>query len=463
MILSIKSRLLASHLLIAVIAAAAASMYLSLSFRSLQMEYHEHALLSEAYTLADALETDFGTPHGKLQMEHAIGKLTSDEPDRLAVLDSDGIVISSTDNFINKGDKLADISKVQNGRHSITINEHAEDDQEHISVLVPIEHAGKTAGAVMAWILESDYQKSLRPIKHVTALAMFVVISLSVFISLLLAKALIKPIRRMRQLSRRISNGDLSIRVDNSSSDELGELASDLNSMASRLQDMESMRRDFLGNVSHELRSPVSNIRITSEVLERRAQRLGDDSVGLFQTIVTETQRLESMISELMELTAIESGVLTLEQEVIDLKAMLENLRDSYQPYAEKKNITLGLLADPSIQVVADVARLERVIRNLLDNAIKFTPEDGQVVISARRMDGEIVIEVTDSGDGILTEDLPRVFERFYRADKARQRRGGAGIGLAIVKSIIEAHGGSVEAYSEEGRGSTFRIRLPNH
>lgn len=460
MSISIKSRLLVSHILIAVFAVAAASAYLSFSFRNLQIEYYEHALLSEAYTLADALEVDFGNPRGKAQMEHAIGRLVSEEHDRLAVLDINGRVIASTDDSIHSNEKLASVRSLKRGNHIVTINKHAEDDGEHISVIVPIEHSGKTVGAVKTWILESDYQKSLRPIQHVTFLAVLAVVSLSAFISSLLAQALIKPIRRMRQLSRRIARGDLSIRVDDSSSDELGELASDMNSMASRLQDMESVRRDFLGNVSHELRSPVSNIRLTSEVLERRAQRLGDDSAKLFQTIVSETERLDSMISELMEITAIEAGVLSLEQEVVELRPMLENLRQSHLPGAERKNITLGLLADPNIQIVADKAKLERAVRNLLDNAIKFTPEGGQVVVSARKLDGQVVIEVTDNGDGISPEDLPRVFERFYRVDKARQRKGGTGIGLAIAKSIAEAHNGSVEVYSEEGRGSTFRIRL---
>ena len=126
--------------------------------------------------------------------------------------------------------------------------------------------------------------------------------------ALMLAQALIKPIRNMRHLSQQISRGDYAVRIQQTGGDDLGELAKDLNSMTSRLQYLENVRRDFVGNVSHELRSPVSNIRVTSEVLQRRAVKLGDDSTKLFQTIVAETERLEAMILELMELSAIESG-----------------------------------------------------------------------------------------------------------------------------------------------------------
>ena len=462
MTLGIKSRLVASHLAVALIAAVAASIYLSISFERLQVEYHKHSLLLSAFALADALETDFGTPHGLLQAKHALRKLADEDPGRYAVVDSEGRVLAATESGLDDG-KLTGLEPPLRGNPHIQIMPRTKDDDERIATSVPIEQNGRVVGAVRAWLSEQDYRSSLAPIKRITFLALCGVIVLSIVISLLLAKALLKPIRRMRQLSRRIANGDLSVRLNETSADELGELADDLNAMTSRLQELESVRRDFVGNVSHELRSPVSNIRITSEVLERRAERLGDDSAKLFRTVVAETERLESMIDELMELSAIESGAMRLEKEVFEIKPMLEELLEFISPRADQKNLTIGLLADPGISVVGDRNRLGRAVHSLLDNAVKFTPDGGQVVLSARRCEDETVIEVTDSGEGIATGDLQRVFERFYRADKTKTRTGGTGIGLAIVKHTAQAHGGSVEAYSEEGHGSTFRIRLPGH
>lgn len=463
MLFSIKSRLIASHLAVAIVAAVAASVYLYLSFGKLQIEYHEHNLLSSAYALADALETDFGTPHGIVQARHALQKLASEDSGEYAVIDVQGQVLAATSSLAHSGSRLSGVDQVLKGKPQTQVKPGARADDEHIVASVPIESDGKVVGIVRAWILENDYRASLVPIKRVTTLALCGVIVLSIIVSLVLAQALIIPIRRMRQLSRRIARGDFSIRVRETVSDELGELAADLNMMASKLQDLESVRRDFVGNVSHELRSPVSNIRITSEVLERRAERLGDDSARLFETITAETQRLESMIDELMELSAIESGAMTLDKEVFELKPMLEEILECTAPRADQKNLTIGLLADPGISIVGDRDRLARAIHCLLDNAVKFTPNGGQVVVSARLHECQTIVEVTDSGEGIAADDLPRVFERFYRADKARQRKGGTGIGLSIVKHTAEAHRGTAEVYSEEGHGSTFRMRLPNH
>ncbi|MEI6513331.1 MAG: ATP-binding protein [bacterium] len=461
MTFGIKSRLILSHLAIAAVAAVAASIYLSISFKELQVKYQEHSLLSSAYALADALETDFGTPQGLRQTRHAMRKLAIDDPGVFAVVDRNGQVLATTIASTPEGSTLSGIESVLSGKPYIQVTPGTKDDDQHIVVLVPIEHNGKVVGAVRAWVSEKDYRNSLAPIKKITALALSGVIVFSVVVSLVLAQALIIPIRKMRQLSKRIAGGDFETRVREPSGDELGELSEDLNTMASRLQELERARRDFMGNISHELRSPVSNIRITSEVLQRRAERLGDDSAKLFGTVIAETERLELLIDELLELSAIMAGVLILEKEVFDLKPMLEELIENISPRAHQKNINIGLLADPTINISADWTRLARAIGNLIDNAVKFTPSGGQVVLSARRCDAEITIEVTDTGEGISEEDLPKVFERFYRADKARTRTGGAGIGLAIVKHTVEAHGGSVEAYSEEGHGSKFIIRLP--
>lgn len=461
--LGIKSRLVTSHLLVAIVAAVAASMYLSISFGRLQVEYHRHSLLSSAYALADALETDFGTAHGLLQTRHALRKLALTDPGMYAVVDVQGRVIAASSTSVAEGSRPSGVGPALDGEQHTQVMRGKTNDDEHIVVSVPVEHEGKIVGAVRAWTLERDYKASLAPIKRVMALALAGVMALSVVVSLLLAQALITPIRRMRQLSRRIARGQFGIRLSETSADELGELAADLNTMATKLQDLENVRRDFVGNVSHELRSPVSNIRITSEVLERRAERLGDDSAELFRTITVETLRLESMIDEILELSVISSGNLVIDKELFHLRPMLEELIERASPRAQQKGITLGLLVDPALRIAGDRTRLARAVGNLLDNALKFTGGGGQVVVSARRCEDETAIEVTDSGEGIAPEALPRVFERFYRADRARTRTGGTGIGLAIVKYIAEAHGGVAEAHSEEGRGSTFRIRLPGH
>lgn len=461
MLSSIRSRLLLSHLAVALIAAIAASVYLFLSFTRLQAGYSEHALLSSAYALADAVETDFGTPHGKILVEHAMNELAREERSQFAVMDTSGTVVSSTISTLRPGSKLPLLKGIRNGKPNIYHPNVNSPDQKCIIVDVPIERNHTVVGIVRTWMIEKDYRLSLSPIKRVTGIALIGVMVICIALSLLLAYALISPINKMKRLSRRIAQGDFSIRVEKVSGDELGELAADLNTMSTRLQDLENSRRDFFGNVSHELRSPVSNIRITSEVLLRRADRLGDDSAKLFQTIITETQRLETMINELMELAAIKSGALVLNKEAFNLQALIDELMLGISLRAQQKQQNIEVVVDSDLTVVADRDRIARAIANLLDNAVKFTPIAGQITLNARRESGRAVIEVSDTGEGIAPNDLPNVFERFYRADKARQRNGGSGIGLAIVKTIIEAHGGDVAVESKEGQGSIFRISFP--
>lgn len=460
MLPGIKSRLVASHLAVAIVAAAAVSVVLSVAFTRLQVEYYKHALLASALALADALETDFGTPHGQVQARHALRKLAANRPWGLAVVNATGTVSGSTDASLPEGLCLATPAEVAAATRSVLLIPNATGGEPYAVAVAPVEKSKRTIGMVRAWVTRQEFDASVAPLKRTLTLALGAVCALSVLLSLILAQALISPIRRMRQLSQRVARGDFAIRIGRTTDDELGALASDLDAMASRLQDLESLRRDFVGNVSHELRSPVSNIRVTSEVLQRRASQWGADSEHLFQTIVLETERLETLIAELMELSAIESGALQLQIEVVEAKPFFGELIESVSALADHRGIRLAVQAEPGLVIRADRVRLERALRNLLDNAIKFTPAGGQVTLSARTAGREVEIEVADTGEGIATADLPRIFERFYRTDKARQRKGGAGIGLAIVKHIVEAHGGTVRVSSEEGRGSKFCLRL---
>lgn len=459
---SIKSRLLLSHITVASIAAVAASVYLFVSFINLQKKNAEHSLLSGAYALADTIETDFGTPHGLLLIRHAMSELAKEEGAQFAVMHDNGQVISATVPDIHPGETLP-VAFMHPGDVKVYQSAASNPRYGRITVDVPVERNRLVVGVVRAWISAKDYQATLAPIKRVTGLALVGVIVICIMLTLVIASALLSPINKMKRLSRRIANGDFTIRIKHTSSDELGQLAADLNTMAARLLELENSRRDFLGDVSHELRSPVSNIRITNEVLMRRASKLGDNSVALFQTVITETERLEVLINELMELAAIKSGSFTLNKEQFSIKQLLMELAESSAPKAQQKRQTTSINVPTELDLIADRDRIGRAVTNLLDNAIKFTPTEGHISLSCRSEHGQVTIQVTDTGEGIDPAELPKVFERFYRADKARNRAGGSGIGLAIVQAIAEAHGGTVGVSSNPGSGSTFWISLPDH
>jgi two-component system phosphate regulon sensor histidine kinase PhoR len=224
---------------------------------------------------------------------------------------------------------------------------------------------------------------------------------------------------------------------------------------------VEQVRRDFVANVSHELRTPLAAIKSVIETLEGGAMDDKPTARDFLQRADGEVDRLVQMVEELLELSRIESGELSMAREPVDVTVAVQTAADRLRPQAEKAGVALSVaIGDNLPRVSGDRVSLERAIVNLINNAIKFTPEGGLVRISAQPNDGGVMIEVSDNGAGIEPTDLPRVFERFFKADRAR-RAGGTGLGLAVVKHTAEAHGGRVEAESTLGQGSTFRMWLP--
>jgi len=223
------------------------------------------------------------------------------------------------------------------------------------------------------------------------------------------------------------------------------------------LKQLDQIRRDFVANVSHELRTPLSILRGYIEVLFDEPQTSREELTRILSIMERHSKRLQRLVDDLLSLAQLESSQAQLELSVVRMDELFNNLiRDWKEKLAGKNLKVIVDLPSEALTLRADGTRLEEVLHNLLDNAVKFSPENGT------RCGSNVVLSVADTGIGISKEHLPRVFERFYRADKARSRElGGTGLGLAIVKHIAQLHGGGVEAESELGRGTTIRIVLP--
>ena len=229
-----------------------------------------------------------------------------------------------------------------------------------------------------------------------------------------------------------------------------------------RLRRLETVRRDFIVNISHELRTPITSLKILTETLQDGAV---DDSVvarDFLDRINAEADRLAQMVSELGELSRIESGEVSLKMEAVDVGEVMERAADRLMAQVERGGLTLDINVPVGLpEVLADKERIEQVLVNLLHNATKFTPRGGRISLSAGTEADDILVSVADTGVGIPAEDLPRIFERFYKVDKARTG-GGTGLGLAIARHVVEAHGGRIWAEEGiEGKGSTFTFTLP--
>lgn len=279
-------------------------------------------------------------------------------------------------------------------------------------------------------------------------------------VALLLARGITRPIERMMEATRRIAAGDYRERVTVASRDELGELARALNEMAAGLERVEGLRRELVVNVAHELRTPLTGL---EGYLEGLADGIFAPTPETLARMRAETARLRRLVEDLTELSQLESGRWRLERRPVQVAHVAAAVADALRPQFERKGVGLDVTVAEGLRPVpGDADRLGQVLTNLLTNALRFTPPGGQVTVEAWAERDCVRLAVSDTGSGIAPEDLPHVFERFYRADRARaQATGGSGIGLAIVKHIVEAHGGTVVVGSAPGRGSRFEVRLP--
>ncbi len=275
-----------------------------------------------------------------------------------------------------------------------------------------------------------------------------------------LARGMTQPLRDMATAARTMEQGDYSQRVETRSRDEVGQLATAFNRMSSELESLEQLRKDLVANVSHELKTPITALRAHLENLLDGVEQPDPETV---QVMLAQADRLGRLVDQLLDLSRLESGDVPLDRQPLALEPLVAEVVSEIQVAGSGRGVQVGCVVPPDLPPVwADRERIHQVLFNLLDNAVRFTPAGGRVKVSASRHNGVCEVSVEDTGPGIEPEHLPRLFERFYRADPARSsKQGGTGIGLAIARSVVEAHGGHIRAQSEPGRGSVFTFDLP--
>ena len=277
-----------------------------------------------------------------------------------------------------------------------------------------------------------------------------------------LAHRALQPINRLVRAIEQIASQNLDQRLPITPSvDEIGRLTRVINHMLERLEHSFYTQRRFIANASHELRSPLANLRMALELALRRP-RTPEDYRQSLRSSLEETEQLSDLVNDLLTLSRADSGHFDVQCQSIALIPFLQPILDTYKVQAETKHITMTL-SSPDIRVNGDRMRLQQLFSNLLDNALRYTSEGGMIQVTGICQDDSVQISITDTGIGIPPEHLPHIFERFYRVDKGRAREaGGSGLGLAICREIARAHGGSLIATSAVGHGSTFALTLPH-
>ena len=304
-------------------------------------------------------------------------------------------------------------------------------------------------------------ERLLRDFRMTFSLAMGAVTFLAMIITFIISKRALSKVEAVTATALNISQGALESRVPQTAqNDELDRMADTFNSMLDRIQALVKEYKDITDNLAHDLRSPITRMRGMSETT-----LLGSGSMGDYQALAASTvedcDRLLNMINTMLAISEAEVGVVKLNMQPQDISLIAQDLTELFKPMAEDKGVSIQCQTPEPCMTVVDLEKIQRAFANLLDNAIKYTPEGGTVTVSVKKFDKQVSVSIQDTGSGISDKDLPHIFERFYRADQSRSQPGN-GLGLSLARAFVKAHNGDLSVQSSVGSGSLFTIILPS-
>jgi two-component system phosphate regulon sensor histidine kinase PhoR len=397
---------------------------------------------------------------------------------RLTLIDKTGLVLNDSEgdpHVMQNHAARPEFIAALHGRTGFDLRKSDTIGVRFMYVAVPADE-----GALRLAVPLKDISTAVRDIRKQLLTAVALAFLPAMFLAAFFARSVSSKLASIIDYAGKLAKGEFHARLDRGGRDEFGILTGQLNDTGEKLQAMfeqlqrehaeleklERVRKDFVINVSHELRTPLASIQGYTETLLDGAIHDPEHNVRFLSIIKQNAERLGRLTADLMTLSRLELKTTKFQFASYYIRDLLAQCCDSMQPIAEKKNIQIVLETAPEkAEVFCDSEAAHQVVSNLLDNAIKYTPENGRITLGCKLAPAEMIqIYVSDSGLGIPAHDLPRLFERFYRVDKARSRQmGGTGLGLAIVKHLVRAMGGDVGVESEAGKGSTFWFTLPMH
>ena len=330
-----------------------------------------------------------------------------------------------------------------------------------LTVGQPIWYGDRIIAAVLVGTSMAELENTITEMYRLTLLCLLASALVSGILIYISSKAISKPLRQMNEAARVIAAGDFEKRIPVSSRDEVGQLAETFNHMAVGLQEQERIRRDFVSNLSHDIRSPLTSMRGFLQAINDGT--VPEEKVYYYLKIVMgESDRLIKLANNLLDVSKLQETTLNLS--IFDINKLIRKTVLSFEPQATAKNLQLHCRFAHEIDMVrADCESIQRVVYNLIDNAVKFVPEGGEIVIETNIKNGAMYVSVHDNGRGINTEDEPHIFDRFFKGDPSRNEyKKGSGLGLSIVKELVKAHGGQITVTSSPTEGCMFTFSLPS-
>ncbi|SDW70727.1 cell wall metabolism sensor histidine kinase WalK [Paenibacillus sp. CF384] len=379
----------------------------------------------------------------------------------LQLLTGSGVIVVDSNGLGGDG-KLAetpDVSRAISGGKGVWRGTDPLTNERIAAVTLPVKQGQRVVAMFRYTASLKEVDTTVRNVLWITLFVGTVVVLLFFTMSVLIANRIAKPIRNLTRVAEKMAEGDWTRRAAPHDRDEIGRLGETLNTMASELTRREKLKEDFISSISHELRTPLTSIKGWSETLAS-----GDPSdveelnLGL-AIIDRETERLAGLVEDLLDFSKLYAKSIVLHPESLDIRKTIEETIRQFEARGQRESIAIvGTGGDKPLVAEVDANRLKQVFINVLDNALKFTPRNGTITVSADQDDGMARVRIQDTGSGIPPEDLPHVTEKFY---KGTSQRSGSGLGLAICKEIVELHGGSFRVESTVGEGTAVTIALP--
>lgn len=378
---------------------------------------------------------------------------------QIQIYDNTGSMLMDSIGVVEDNVKYIDVQKsLQGEKNNRWIGNVSYYDYKVMALSTPIESDGKVIGVMRLVVSLEAVDKGISNIIVFFLIISITVLIFSILVSTILAKNIVVPIKKLTMVAEEMAGGDLGVRSDTNSRDEIGKLAKTLDYMAEEIQKREQLKNEFISSISHELRTPLTAIKGWVITLDDSQTDKDTLKMGL-NIIEKETDRLVNMVEELLDFSRLSSGKMTLNKKEVSIKAISDYIDVYMSARARRENKRLNINLDSeNKKIYVDIDRIKQVLINLLDNAFKFTEAEGTISISFTAVEGSLKIVVQDDGSGITKEDLPRVKEKFYKGKNAKSKNG---IGLSICDEIVKLHNGEIFIESEEGKGTLVTVILP--
>ncbi len=459
---SIHTKLLATYLLLTALGTSLMAGYILWSFYAYFMKARQVEMRSWSTAINESI-AEVLEDNERQRVQQIVQRYGAAETITLRVFDNKGILIASSnpqqDQKVKNWLVVPGIHAALEKREFQGVAKGVLSNDDRLFIAQPIIHNGRLLGVLRMSITLQQFQRQFATVIWTVLGTLLFTLLVCAFISQWLARSLSRPIQIMKNFAIRLGGGHFGDKLQIRQSNELDQLATELNRMSERLASLDQERRAFLANVSHELRTPISNVLVTVEALRNGAIAEPSVSDRFLKNVEDETKRLSRLIDDLLDLGRLEAGVTHLEKQRLQLSSFINRAVRAVETRMQNLQISAQVNV-VELQIQGDSERLLQALLNFLDNAIKHSAPNSEIFITGYKEGKQAVITIRDQGKGIKDSDLPRIFEQFYTGDRSRKGKG-VGLGLAIAKRIIEAHGGSITVTSKVGEGSTFTIYLP--